>query len=231
MTKKKRKRAPGGGAKKGSGIKSSIKHEWRSLIADKLEHGTRESITLLRKLMKDYERRFGPYHSNRYRGRRSLEPRPLDIETLASEQGTLRHHLETVWLRHLREHERAVLLGDADWFRHQAEALKGRYRSPSPSKGQFDKAVFMQLYYRAHSYDSPMDQFASVRGEFFYGCTAAGILESLKKERCPTDSQPDRIKVEGYYFANRESCCEAIRSLAKLLGFKLRSEQGKHSTD
>lgn len=63
--------------------------------------------------------------------------------------------------------------------------------------------------------------------------TARQIYDSLPKEECPTEfpdgreRQPHGIRVEGCYFENRERCCEAIRELAKLLGMKLRREQGK----
>ncbi len=216
---KTKKRAPGAGRKSGSG-KSSIKHEWHTQISDKLERGVYESITLLRELIKDYEKRFGSY---------DRPPGPKnDIETYATEQGNSWLRIANVWQVYLKEHKRAVLRGDPDWFDRQAEALRGRYRSSSADKRQFYKAVFMQLFNRARSYDNPSHPVMLELRKSFAGCTAMSVLESLKKENCGTDRQPDRIKVEGHCFENEKRACEEIREFATQFGFKVVREQGKH---
>jgi hypothetical protein len=62
----------------------------------------------------------------------------------------------------------------------------------------------------------------------FVPWTVRQIYENLDEEKCPTDQQPDRVKVEGVYFENHARCCDARRELAKkYLQILLRNEQGK----
>jgi hypothetical protein len=259
MAKEKRKK----GRKQGTGVKSKIaaQREQPVDIAFKLEHRIREWIVKLNAALRKYEANFGslpdkflseinPDEFTNSDWVEKVRQLPHKMRSRAIASHDLLGHIEYLWSRHRAEHEEATQRGNADWFRHQADALEPKDSAAyaPPNLGRFERKVFDALFIRAHSYDNHEDYLYWARPRFMKeGCTAQQVLNMLhrREERFYTakqiqlceekgikQDQPKkgvRLVVEGRRFKDARRTREAITRIAKRFGFGLRDEQGKHS--
>jgi hypothetical protein len=171
---------------------------------------------------------------NKLRAKRKGEPpsrkgwlAALDKLGLRAEQPD---EITSLWRRVVAEFERAVLSGNADWLKGQADAISG----PLPvddNFGRFDAAVFRQLEMafwgtRAEERkDNPNieDATLSPAGKHV-ACTSRPILDSLETRTETLRDGTKRLYVEGRPFngtRRKGLALEAIERLAKRHGFKL----------
>jgi hypothetical protein len=206
----KEKRKKGAGRKKGSGGKTFIKARPAMPFTDKraiLFHGQLDwRMICLRRILDVIAKNDGKLPDN-YLSARAV--------TIMKNALPFRSPMDELWGELAAEFERAVLRGDADWFRAQANVIEGKRKARYTPRGIFEWEVTPILL---------QAEYLNAKG---YRVTAGYIYNGLRKKECPTDQQPHGVKVEGCYFENRERCMDAIRELAENLKMPLPKEQGK----
>jgi hypothetical protein len=158
-----------------------------------------------------------------------------------------------LWDKLSHEFERAVLNGDFDWFRRQANAIE---KGGLPQRAQFNAKV---VYLLEHAMcktaglpknwrpltDAEREAFPNLRrvpevvtftpaGKFtdamardIYNALEKRFLSKKGKDEDKDDENGPQV-VEGYQFENKKRVMEAIHDLADLLQFTLKKQARKH---
>jgi hypothetical protein len=147
-----------------------------------------------------------------------------------SDVSTRRDEVEARWLWHegRAQCERAVLDGDADWFRRQAKAIR---IGGLPQLAQFNakvvhllKMAMFETHLQGDNRESfVVDATATPAGKFT-DAMASDIYNALEKRTL----ESGYLLVERCQFESKARVREAIHGLAKQLQFTLRKQ---HNTD
>src|SRR5438552_12300076 len=141
MTAKKRKK--GGGREPGSGVKSSIKAQPFADFTDKraqLFHDQRDwRIIRLLQLLRQ-ETNAGRKLPDNYLTMRTAANRAA-LQVVPPRKRYLLDEITSLWREIDAEFERAVIHGDADWLRRQANAIDGKRKSDDTVRGRFEAKV------------------------------------------------------------------------------------------
>jgi hypothetical protein len=211
--KRKAKRKKGGGRKAGSGVKSSMQAQQAQPSTDvraQLLHDSREwRMVVLRACIGD-----GSKLPDNYLSARAEANRAALAAMTPGKRYLLLDKIDSLWRDVRAQFERAVLDGNADWFRRQAKAIERK--SGDTARGRFE-ANLVTLVLQAAILNAKANR-----------VTASDIYEVLNKKDSPTKKQPDGVLVEGLQFENRNRCIQEIRDLARLIGLPLRDVRGEH---
>jgi hypothetical protein len=139
--------------------------------------------------------------------------------------------------------ERAVLNGDADWFRRQANATE---KGGSPQRKQFNAKVVLLLEHAMEkTHSRPVSDLGWIGNEaltlmpagMFTDQMASDIYDALEKHPWRTlvngrwIEDKRQVVVEGFRFENKERVMDAIHDLAKRLQFELKKQLRKRWID
>jgi hypothetical protein len=201
------------GRKDKSGVLSGIKpwsEEW-SDIRNRIIYGSAEwRILKLRQLIGD-----GSQLPDNY-----LSARKAQWQATAAEKRYVwLDDIDSLWNRWSAQCERAVLDGDADWFRRQANAFA---KGGLPQRPLFKAKVihlFEMAMWGTHAKqgDDREDLTLTPAGKFTE-VMASDIYRALEKQ------SESPLVVEGYQFESKERVMEAIHDLAEQLHFALRKQ-------
>jgi len=202
------------GRKPASGVKSSIKAQPAQPFTDKraqLLHDSREwRMVLLRACIGD-----GSKLPDNYLSARAEANRAALAAMTPGKRYLLLHKIDSLWRDVRAQFERAVLDGNADWFRRQADAVERK--SEDTPRGRFEANVVTLVLQAA---------ILNAKGN---GVTASDIYDVLDKKDSQTDKQLHGVLVEGLQRENRNRCIQEIHELARLIGLPLPDIRGKHS--
>ncbi|MEY2487127.1 MAG: hypothetical protein QOH39_2775 [Verrucomicrobiota bacterium] len=148
--------------------------------------------------------------------------------------------IASLWRELRAQFQRAVLVGDADWFTRQASAID---KGGLPQRAQFNAKVvhlFEHAMWRTHAKegDNRQDLTLTPTGTFT-DAMASDIYEALDKHELPLSRFSEGYKqakekkpslvVEGWQ-QNKHRVMEAIHELARQLQFELRKLHNRKRT-
>ena len=145
-----------------------------------------------------------------------------NAETARQKRYVLLEKIDALWNKLRAQFERAVLDGDAEWFKRQLQALSSKQ---SQEKIRFNAKVVHLLEMamwgtHANQGDNREDLTLTPAGKFT-DAMASDIYDALAKQELPNG----QLLVEGCRFENKERVMEAIHNMAKpLLQFELRKQ-------
>jgi len=210
------------GRKPNRAVLSGIKPEretWNE-IRNRIKYGSSDwRIIKLRQLIGDGSKLPDNYFSLR-RGQR--------LVALAKNLFAKLDDVDGLWNAFNAQFERAVLDGDADWFKRQARAIE---KGGLPQRAQFNAKVVDLLEQAMWDTHTPkgekrglpwegIDDLRVTPFQKFTDTKAGDIYQALKKRKMPDGC----LLVEGTLFDTKERVMEAIHRLADRLYFALRKQ-------
>jgi hypothetical protein len=217
--KRKAKRKKGGGRKPDSGSKSSIKAQPFADFTDKraqLFHDQRDwRMIRLQRLLRQETKNVTDKWPDNYLSMRTAANRAA-LQVVPPRKRYLLDEITSLWHKIAAEFERALIHGDTDWLRRQANAIDGKRKLGDAVRGCFDAKVSTLLLQAA---------ILNAKGN---RVTASDIYDALNEKDSQTDKRPHGVLVEGLKFENRNRCEQEIRDLGTLIGLPLPDERGKH---
>ncbi len=156
----------------------------------------------------------------------------IDTHDLQRQEKALRQKIAMFWRPLRARFERAVLNGDADWFKRQSQAVSSKQ---SQEKIQFNAKVVhllemaMWSTHATHGVKHKLPDGETIMEGIedltltpagkFTDAMASDIYDALEK-----DKKDGVLYVGGCPFTSKESAMEAIHDLAKKLKFALRKQ-------
>ena len=220
------------GRKAGSGVFSGIKPEWETWqdIRNRIIYGSVEwRIIRLCQLMRDGSKLPTNYLSSRKAQWESKwprkpappkKPKPTKLRFNAKRRYVLLDEIDVLWRDVSAEFERAVLDGDANWFKRQSKAIE---KGGMPQRVRFNTRVLDLLesaMWGTHARaGEKCDDLTLTPAGKFTDAMASHIYEALHKQE-----RDGLLIVEGWQFESKGRVMEAIHDIAKRLQFALKKQ-------